>query len=82
MTHLQPAHLVQRLQSLGQVERRRQPLPPRRRAQPRQVDDVGLAAQVLGTGERFAGVVDVIGVDQHDVDQRQQRFDGVIVSMR
>ena len=49
---LQLLDLAQRREPLGQVEGRRQPLAPRRRAQPRQVDDVGVLAQALGAGER------------------------------
>ena len=80
---LQLLDLAQRRQALGQVERRRQPLAPRRRAQPGQVDDVGVLAQALGARERLHRIVDVVGVQQHHVDRAgRQRVDRLGVAVR
>ena len=57
------------------VERRRDPLAPRRRAQPGEVDDVGVAGQVVGARQRGLDVRFVLGVDQDDLRQPAQRVD-------
>ena len=78
-------HAISRSQLAAQrrrVERRRHPLAPGRRAQPREVDDVGASVSSLArsSASRADGLVD--RVEQHRLRERQQRVDDLGVAVR
>ena len=64
------------------VERRRHALAPRRRAQPREVDDVRVAQERHRPVDAVAHVGLVDGVEQHDLGEREQRLDRLRVPVR
>ena len=64
------------------VERRRDPLAPRRRAQPGEVDDVGVVGEVVGARQRRLDVRLVLRVDQHDLGEPAQRVDRLGMAVR
>ena len=65
------------------VERGRDALAPRRRAQPREVDDVGVLGELAPRAASDSRDVRlVLGVDEHDLRQPPQRVDRLGVAVR
>ena len=72
---------AQLLAPLRWVESGGHPLTPGSRAQPCEVDDVGLRGQLASTRNRGGGIGLVHRIDQHDLREVQERVDRFLMPM-